>query len=81
MLQDSTAISHYHKLTDALTELQRRGYRFPELRLYIEGYTAGLHYAGTLAPHQAYRLEEEALRFLRDPANFEIPDPEVQSDA
>jgi len=81
MLQDSSAIRYYQKLTDALADLQQRGYRFHELRLYIDGYTASLHHAGALAPHQAYRLEEEALRFLRDPSNFELPEPEPQSDA
>jgi hypothetical protein len=78
MLQDSQAVRHYQHLTDAMVDYWHRGYRFNELRLYVDGYLAGLRSANVLEPYQLNRLEEEALRFLRDQSNFEqvLPEPD-----
>ncbi|AFZ42939.1 hypothetical protein PCC7418_0719 [Halothece sp. PCC 7418] len=78
MLQDSTAVRYYQHLTDAMVDYWHRGYRFNELRLYVDGYLAGLRSANVLEPYQLNRLEEEALRFLRDRSNFEavLPEPD-----
>ncbi|MDR9403742.1 MAG: DUF6761 family protein [Halothece sp. Uz-M2-17] len=78
MLQDSTAVRHYQHLTDAMVDYWHRGYRFNELRLYVDGYLAGLRSANILEPYQLNRLEEEAIRFLRDRSNFEevLPEPD-----
>jgi len=78
MLQDSQAVRHYQHLTDAMVDYWHRGYRFNELRLYIDGYLAGLRSANVLEPYQLNRLEEEAIRFLRDQSNFEqvLPEPD-----
>lgn len=70
MLQDSQTIRHYQRLTDGFLELQNQGYSLDDLRLYLDGYMAALRHADTLEPHQAHRLEQEALRFLHDPSNF-----------
>ncbi len=78
MLQDSQAVRHYQHLTDAMVDYWHRGYRFNELRLYVDGYIAGLRSANVLEPYQLNRLEEEAIRFLRDQSNFEqvLPEPD-----
>ncbi len=78
MLQDSQAVRHYQHLTDAMVDYWHRGYRFNELRLYVDGYLAGLRSANVLEPYQLNRLEEEAIRFLRDQSNFEqvLPEPD-----
>lgn len=78
MLQDAPTIRYYQKLTDALVDFWHRGYRFDELRLYLDGYIAGLRDTNALEPYFIHRLEEEAGRFLRDPSNFElsVPTPE-----
>ena len=78
MLQDSQAVRHYQNLTDAMVDYWHRGYRFNELRLYVDGYIAGLRSANVLEPYQLNRLEEEAIRFLRDQSNFEqvLPEPD-----
>lgn len=73
MLQDSQTIRFYQKLTDAMSDLWRKGYRFDELRLYTDGYIACLRHSNTLKAYQIHRLEEEAFRFMRDPSNFELP--------
>lgn len=70
MLQDTQSIRHYQRLTDALVEHWNRGYRFDELRLYLEGYLTALRHSETLELYQINRLEEEALRYLIDPSNF-----------
>lgn len=80
MLQDSQAVRHYQNLTDAMVDSWHRGYRFNELRLYLDGYLAGLRAAGILEPYQLNRLEEEALRFLRDRSNFEAVTPQPEPD-
>ena len=80
MLQDSQAVRHYQNLTDAMVDYWHRGYRFNELRLYLDGYLAGLRAAGILEPYQLNRLEEEALRFLRDRSNFEAVTPQPEPD-
>ncbi|NBD15287.1 MAG: hypothetical protein GVY04_03835 [Cyanobacteria bacterium] len=78
MLQDSQAVRHYQHLTDAMVDYWHRGYRFNELRLYVDGYLAGLRSTNVLEPYQLNRLEEEAIRFLRDQSNFEqvLPEPD-----
>ncbi len=80
MLQDSQAVRHYQHLTDAMVDYWHRGYRFNELRLYLDGYLAGLRSASVLEPYQLNRLEEEALRFLRDRSNFEELMPQTEAD-
>jgi hypothetical protein len=81
MLQDTQTIRYYQQLTDALVFMWNRGYRFDELRLYIDGYLAALRHANVLEPYLVHRLEEEATRYLRDPSNFEMtPMPEPEAD-
>lgn len=81
MLQDTQTIRYYQQLTDALVFMWNRGYRFDELRLYIDGYLAALRHANVLEPYLVHRLEEEATRYLRDPSNFEMtPMPEPETD-
>lgn len=80
MLQDSRTISHYQHLTDAMVDYWHRGYGFNELRLYLDGYLAGLRSANVLEPWQIHRLEEEAVRFLRDRSNFEQVSPQPEPD-
>ena len=72
MLQDALTIRHYQKLTDALVDLWRRGYRFTDLQLYIDGYLASLRHSNSVEPYLIHRLEEEVMRYLRDPSNFEL---------
>lgn len=78
MLTDTRTIRHYQRLTDALVELWRRGNRFTELQLYIDGYLASLRHSNALEAYLIHRLEEETFRFLRDPSNFELSLPETQ---
>ena len=75
MLQDALTIRHYQKLTDALVDLWRRGYRFTDLQLYIDGYLASLRHSNSVEPYLIHRLEEEVMRYLRDPSNFELSEP------
>ena len=75
MLQDALTIRHYQKLTDALVDLWRRGYRFTDLQLYIDGYLASLRHSNSLEPYLIHRLEEDVMRYLRDPSNFELSEP------
>jgi hypothetical protein len=72
MLQDPQAIRFYQKLTDAMVELWQRGRRFDEIRLYVDGYLACLRHSNAVEPYLIHRLEEDVIRFLRDPSNFEI---------
>ena len=37
MLQDPKAIRHFQKLADGIAELWHRGYRFDDIRLYLDG--------------------------------------------
>ncbi|WP_017305054.1 DUF6761 family protein [Spirulina subsalsa] len=72
MLTDTRSVRYYQRLTDALVELWRRGNRFSELQLYMDGYLACLRQSNALEPYLVHRLEEEVFRFLRDPSNFEL---------
>ncbi|MCU0566826.1 MAG: hypothetical protein MUF49_09540 [Oculatellaceae cyanobacterium Prado106] len=78
MLQDAQTVRYYQRLTDALVEQWNRGYRYDELRLYVDGYLAALRHANTLEAYQVHRLEEEVTRYLYDSSNFEMP--QVQPD-
>lgn len=80
MLTDTTTIRYYQKLTDAMVDLWQRGYRFDEVRLYMDGYLSCLRHTNTLESFLIHRLEEEAFRFLRDPSNFELSIPQVEPD-
>ena len=73
MLQDTQTIRHYQKLTDALVEMWNRGYRFSDLRLYLDGYLAPLRHTNAIEPYLINRLEEESTRYIYDPSNFEMP--------
>jgi hypothetical protein len=80
MLQDAITIRYYQRLTDALVEQWNRGYRYDELRLYLDGYLAALRQSSAMEPHLIHRLEEEVSRYLYDPSNFEMPQPQVEVD-
>ncbi|MDJ0633738.1 MAG: hypothetical protein QNJ34_11175 [Xenococcaceae cyanobacterium MO_188.B29] len=75
MLQDRQSIRYYQKLTDSMVDLWRRGYRFEEIRMYMEGYISCLRQTKTLEIYLVHRLEEEAMRFLRDSSNFGMSVP------
>ncbi|UBF25160.1 hypothetical protein K9N68_26545 [Kovacikia minuta CCNUW1] len=76
MLQDTLTIRYYQRLSDALVDLWNRGYRFDDLRLYVDGYLAALKHTNSLEAYLIHRLEEEITRYLYDPSNFEKPEPE-----
>lgn len=80
MLQDTLTIRYYQRLTDALVDQWHRGYRFDELRLYVDGYLAALRHSDAIEPYQINRLEEEVLRYVYDPSNFETPQPQPEPD-
>lgn len=80
MLQDTQTIRYYQRLTDALVEMWQRGYRSDDLRLFLDGYLAGLRHSQAMEPYLIHRLEEEAIRFLYDPFNFEMPQPQAEAD-
>jgi hypothetical protein len=80
MLTDSQTIRYYQKLTDALVEMWNRGYRFDDLRLYIDGYLAALRQTNILEPHHIHRLEEEVTRYMYDTSNFELLQPQTQTE-
>ena len=80
MLQDPHSVRHYQKLTDSMVDLWHRGRRFDELQLYMDGYIACLRQTNALEAYLIHRLEEEAFRFLRDPSNFELPLPQIETD-
>jgi hypothetical protein len=80
MLQDAITIRYYQRLTDALVEQWNRGYRYDELRLYLDGYLAALRQSNALEPYLIHRLEEEVARYLYDPSNFETPQPQAEVD-
>ncbi len=77
MLQDTLTIRYYQKLTDAMVDLWNRGYRFDDLRLYVDGYLASLKHTNSLEPFLIHRLEEEIVRYLYDPSNFEKPETKL----
>lgn len=80
MLRDSLTIRYYQKLTDDLVEMWRRGHRYDDLRMFMEGYISCLRQTGSLEAHWIHRLEDEAFRFLRDPSNFELSFPQTEVD-
>ncbi|NEO31046.1 MAG: hypothetical protein F6K36_11565 [Symploca sp. SIO3C6] len=81
MLQEPRTIRHYQQLTDALVDLWNRGYRFDDLRMYIDGYLAALKHTRELEIYLIHRLEEDAIRYIRDPSNFEeMLMPQTESD-
>lgn len=81
MLQDASVIRHYQKLTDAMVELWQRGYRFDDIRMYIDGYLAALRLTNTVEAFHIHRLEEEIVRYLHDPSNFELmPKTQMERD-
>ncbi len=80
MLQDSKSIRYYQKLTDSMVDLHRRGYRFEEIRMYMDGFLSCLRQTNIIEAYHVHRLEEEAFRFLRDPSNFEMPLPQIETD-
>ncbi|MGB3208780.1 MAG: DUF6761 family protein [Crinalium sp.] len=80
MLQDTQTIRHYQQLTDSLVEMWNRGYRFDDLRLYLDGYLAALRNTKVVEPYQIHRLEEEATRYLYDTSNFNMLQTERETD-
>ncbi|MBD3880825.1 hypothetical protein IFO70_03550 [Phormidium tenue FACHB-886] len=80
MLQDALTIRYYQRLSDSLVEQWNRGYRYDDLRQYIEGYIAALRHADAIEPYLIHRLEEEITRYLYDPSNFETPQPQSERD-
>jgi hypothetical protein len=79
MLQTTESIRYYQKMVDALVEMWYRGYRFDDLRLYLDGYLAALRATNALEAYQVNKLEEEVSRYIYDPSNFEVraTQPEV----
>lgn len=75
MLQDAQVVRHYQRLTDAFVEQWNRGYRADDLRLFLDGYLAALRQGNIIESHLIHRLEEEVIRFLYDPSNFEAAQP------
>lgn len=78
IIQDPASIRHYQKITDGMVDLYRRRYSFEEIRLYMDGYIACLRNSDSIEQYLIHRLEEQALRFLRDPSNFELSSPQTQ---
>lgn len=76
MLQDTQTIRFYQRVTDALVEQWNRGYRYDELRLYLDGYLSALRHANAIEPYLIHRLEEEVTRYLNDPTSFATPQSE-----
>ena len=58
MLQDTQTIRFYQQLTDALVFMWDRGYRYDELRLYIDGYIAALRHSNAL---EMYLIHDQIL--------------------
>ena len=48
--------------------------------MYIDGYLSCLKHTNALEAYHVHRLEEEVMRFLRDPSNFELPVPQPETD-
>ncbi len=80
MLQHTQSIRYYQRITDAFVEMWNRGYRFDDLRIYLDGYIAALRHSSAIEPYHIHRLEEEATRYLNDISNFQVPEPEPESD-
>jgi hypothetical protein len=81
MLQDTATIRHYQKLSDALVEMWNRGYRYDDLRMYLDGYLAALRQTKAVEPYLINRLEEEAIRFVYDTSNFSLLEPQMETEA
>ena len=79
IIEDPKSIRHYQKITDVMVDLSRRRYSFDEIRLYMEGYISCLRNNDFVEQYHIHRLEEQALRFLRDPSNFELSYPQTQT--
>jgi hypothetical protein len=75
MLQDTITIRYYQRLTDSLVDLWNRGYRFDDLRMYLDGYLSALRHSNSLEPYLIHRLEEEVTRYIYDPSNFQATEP------
>ncbi|MGF1512437.1 MAG: DUF6761 family protein [Elainellaceae cyanobacterium] len=80
MLQDAQTIRYYQRITDALVDQWRRGYRYDDLRLYVDGYLAALRHSDAIEAYLIHRLEEEVTRYLRDPTSFEMDYPQTQTE-
>ena len=80
MLQHPLAIRYYQNLTDSMVDLWNRGRRFDEIQCYMDGYLDCLRQIDVLEPYLIHRLEEDAVRFLRDPSNFELPALQPETD-
>jgi hypothetical protein len=80
MLQDTHTIRHYQRLTDALVEMWNRGYRYDDIRMYLDSYVAALRHTNAIEPYLINRLEEEATRYIYDPSNFELTQTQPESD-
>ncbi|MGD1920563.1 MAG: DUF6761 family protein [Pleurocapsa sp.] len=80
IIEDPKSIRHYQKITDGMVDLWRRRYSFEEIRLYMEGYIACLRNSEFIEQYHIHRLEEQTLRFLRDPSNFELSYPQTQTE-
>ncbi|EAM48624.1 DUF6761 family protein [Crocosphaera watsonii WH 8501] len=80
MLQHPLAIRYYQNLTDSMVDLWNRGRRFDEIQCYMDGYLACLRQIDVLEPYLIHHLEEDAVRFLRDPSNFELPALQPETD-
>lgn len=80
MLTDTRTIRYYQRLTDGLVDLWRRGNRYSEMQLYMDGYIASLRHSNALEPYLIHRLEAEVARFLRDPSNFELAEPQTETE-
>jgi hypothetical protein len=78
MLQDPRAVRHFQKIADAIAELWNRGYRFDDMRMYLDGYLAALRYTDALEAFLINRLEEEATRYLYDPSNYDLASPQPE---
>lgn len=79
MLQDFRLIRHYQALIDAMQDLWQRGYRPDDLRMLVDGYLMALRTVGSFEPYEISRIQEEVLRYLGDPSNFEMPLPEPET--
>jgi hypothetical protein len=78
MLQQTETIRHYQKITDTAVEMWHRGYRFEDLRMYLDGYLAALRMGNSVEAYQISRLEEEVVRYIYDVSNF--MEPQLQTE-
>lgn len=80
ILQDARTIRYYQRITDTLVDHWNRGYRTDELRLYLEGYLTALRHSAAIEPYLINHLEQAVMRYLLDPSNFAMPEPEPALD-